>query len=143
MDVIEGLVITLVAVIVGILVVGFFLGWDYQKTYDDIKDMFQKKTVDTYEKVKTDELPKTVLEFKEFCSKRENNLSKTLYIESTGTLTQDLFFDYIKNASLCYTIESSSRGCGVRESFTNFPSITLPALVTIKCNKGNLSVVPP
>jgi hypothetical protein len=138
MDAIETLVYTLVALIVGFLLVGVISGWHYDKTYNQVKEIFFGKSVDSYEHISLDDFPRAVLLAAEKCAIRENNISKVVYIESAGALDKTLFFNYIKNASLCNTIESAEEACGSGETIANFSSISLPAVVKISCQKENI-----
>ncbi len=140
MDIIEVVVFFLASIVIGVMIFGVFSGWNYTRLYNDIKSSFFGNDAEKFEKISIEKFPRKILEIAEECNRYENEFASSVYIESSGLLNKTLFFNQIQEASLCNSVQSAELGCGTKETFSSFPQIKIPALISIKCTEHSLSI---
>ena len=138
MDPVETGVIIIVSVIIGGLVVGLIYDWEYQETYQDIKEKFDvipyQKEI---EKTTLNGLVNEVSEFQDFAIKSNKNVNKSFHITDNKNSSKNEFFEIIKGVHFCSTISSEENDCGKGEVFEFFSPIEGPTIVNLEYKDGD------
>lgn len=129
-----------IAVIVGSLVIGFLLDWDFAGGYVSLKKIILREEELAFRKVDKEGLVKETYAVWEACGFGEINLTNRIYVADQGTINRTWLFEQFKKLNWCNTIQSANESCGLREDIIPF-SFDLPKVIAISCTtEGNISL---
>lgn len=146
METVEIVVYMSIAIMVGVLFIGFITGFDFQHIGQELHKVFFGSEKSSFEKVPTDEFGQSLLSFWESCNEGGTSLNATFYVDGEGAVDKAVIFAPLKKYNLCYTLQSAEQDCGYREDVV-LPEggITAPALLRATCDSVygtlNLTVV--
>lgn len=134
----EIIVYLTVAIILGIMVIGFIGDLTYSDLYDDIATLFTGKRDVSFKEITEDEFVSYMFTVWSECGYGEKNTSVSYYVTGENSITKPMIFDTVKELALCNTLQSANQECGSGENVEVKPSqIPLPAVVNIYCNNTN------
>jgi len=139
MEAVEIVVYIGIAVLLGGFIIGFITGWDYIKTYDDIKNLMTGDENLKFEKVDKIGFSKKLHKFFNECTNSGLNMSLSLYVNDNGTMTKIDLFDLYKELGWCDTIQSVNNSCGLRED-VQMSDFILPKVIKINCTNNILYI---
>lgn len=140
MQVVEILIYFIIAFIIGGMIMGFIVDWDYSGVYDTFKQQMLKERNPSIKEITQDDFISNLISYQGECLKTEHHLSRNFYILGDKNITKKSTFDDIKNLSMCTTLASLEYDCGEVETFTAFPTITPPSIITIECENNTLMI---
>jgi len=142
MEAIEVMVFITIAIIVGGMVIGFVLDWDFEGTYNSLQKIISGDSTPSFTEVNPDTFIQEVLRFWKFCGYGELNDTLSIYVleEGVPSLDKPLLFEKLKKFNICNSLQSAANDCGVRED-VEMGTITLPAVVTLECVDINNTLV--
>ncbi len=127
-----------ISLVLGIAIFSFVIGVDYNNFFNTMKSSFINEKD---EKISGKTINETIyisLELWKECGFGEIEKSRTIYINESGTLTKDIYFERIKNWNLCNLIShnQSIPPCGKTNDLKDFTMI-VPKIIQIKCNPSS------
>ena len=140
METIEMIVYLTVAIITGILFIGFLSDWQFEKTYSQLSGIVLGEQKQSFKQVGREEFIAEMYSFWQGCGYGQENASLRLYLKENGNLTKSAIFSSIKNLSLCETMQSLENSCGSREDMIFSGEIELPSVIKLSCNSSTIIV---
>ena len=143
METVEIVVYLIAGLILGVLILGFIVSWDYLGMYEDLKDSLVGEEQHKFREVDTETFVSEILWLWEECGMGETNMSLSLYVTGADPISKEMIFRKIKFLNFCSTLQSAKYKCGIQENMNGFTDITLPNVIRIYCDqtKGNLSII--
>ncbi|MGM5488545.1 MAG: hypothetical protein ACQESG_06345 [Nanobdellota archaeon] len=142
MQIIEIMIYTAIALIVGAMIFTFVKTMDYGMLRDKI-GLFDDRKIE-FEKVNKKTFINRLLLFWEDTGhcKVAGNVSYYVFNETTGNqLSKDYIFDRIKEIHMCKSLQSGSHDCGVEDDVKVPSTINLPNVIRLNCDVANNQVV--
>lgn len=131
----------IISLVLGTMVLYFILGVDYNGFYGSIKKTLTSEKDDRV--MRGESINESIinsLEVWKSCGFGEIALNKTIFINETGTLNTEIYFNKIKELNLCSVISSNLYSCGSKEELL-VGGITTPKIVQISCDPINKRLV--
>lgn len=132
MDAIEVVIYLSLALIVGLLFLGFINNWNFTNIYDAVSDaMFGKKEF-KFKEVEGEEAIAEILGLWEKCKVTSQNQSINLYLKGQGVFSKQYIFEAVKKLNLCLSLQSIEEDCGEEENLV-MSDINMPSVINIEC----------
>lgn len=134
MEVVEIVVYIFVAVVVGSLVLFTLSSFDYGSINETLSSDSDEEE---FVSVNSEEFYGTLISSVDSC--REDSFVRTIFVDDSEVVSKETFFELVKQASLCNSIQSEEYSCGEQEDIDEF-SFQTPKVVTIICEEERLKI---
>ncbi len=144
MNTIEIIVYTGIAIIVVGLGLNFIVSIEGESYYSSFKKILINDNEIQFERTNPYSFIKEIFDVWESCAKGEIELSQTVYVEKDEyifSIDKEFIFSEIKKINYCSQLQSSEFECGSKEDLEMDSSISLPAVIEIKCSEEGIELI--
>ena len=146
METIEIVIYTGIALIVGVLILGFVLDIEPNELVDSFSTLISGESDNQiqYKKVEPPALISTIYNLWEECGKGEIELEQTVYViadDTTSKISKSFIFEKLKQINYCTQLQSEEYDCGSKEDLKLSKTISLPAVIKITCDSNGIELI--